>query len=362
MTALPPAPVRQLAAILGLFVLLQGWHMIETVLIAGRFIVIGDLLRSQLLIHACLAAALVLALARADAKVDRGAHSMRAYGEAIILASAGAAALQYVLHGLFDWTLRTAVNLDANRAHPVEALRVALTYLTWSTLGVYLWASHRERRLALERMGQAQLGRARLRRAVAESRLQSLQARVEPQFLFDVLRRVSRVSERDPSGALQLLERLVAFLRVTLPPSERPGSTLGRELALLTHALALHQGDAAATRLTVEVSAELLAAAVPPMLLMPLVQWMSAAAPAPPAAPLGAHVEARPGSGALELTITMTGPAPAADAEALRCLRDWLHAVFGERATLAVGLRSDSLPYLRMVLPDEHPTHPSSAS
>ena len=64
MTALPPAPVRQLAAMLGLFVLLQGWHMIETVLIAGRFIVIGDLLRSQLLIHACLAAALVLALAR----------------------------------------------------------------------------------------------------------------------------------------------------------------------------------------------------------------------------------------------------------------------------------------------------------
>ncbi|MCX7171557.1 MAG: histidine kinase, partial [Proteobacteria bacterium] len=56
-----------------------------------------------------------------------------------------------------------------------------------------------------------------LRRQVAEAQLQTLQAQVEPHFLFNTLAAVEHLTETDPPRATVMLQHLIAFLRGSLP-------------------------------------------------------------------------------------------------------------------------------------------------
>jgi LytS/YehU family sensor histidine kinase len=62
----------------------------------------------------------------------------------------------------------------------------------------------------------AELGRASLQQRLAEARLATLQARVDPDFLFQTLARLEQSYEADPDAADRLLDELIAFLRTAL--------------------------------------------------------------------------------------------------------------------------------------------------
>lgn len=108
--------------------------------------------------------------------------------------------------------------------------------------------------------------------AIAESRLQALQARIRPHFLFNTLNAVLSLIRKDPKRAEAALEDLAELFRTVM--ADNLGLiALGKELSLCRQYLNLEQlrlGE----RLRVDwrVDPELEQALVPPMLLQPLVE------------------------------------------------------------------------------------------
>jgi hypothetical protein len=83
-------------------------------------------------------------------------------------------------------------------------------------LAAAVYASQRRRARMLLALRAAELGRATSQQRLAEARLASLQARVEPDFLLQTLTRLEQSYAADPDAADRLLDELIAFLRGAL--------------------------------------------------------------------------------------------------------------------------------------------------
>jgi hypothetical protein len=134
-------------------------------------------------------------------------------------------------------------------------------------------------------LARAELERSRTTAGLEEARLQTLQGRIDPGLL---LRSMSALGERYRQGresAEQLLDALVAFLRLAMPGVRGAVSTLRDELALLrAHEELAALLDPGRARSVIEQSAWPHALLFPPLLLLPLVERLRAAQPsaAPP--------------------------------------------------------------------------------
>jgi signal transduction histidine kinase len=114
---------------------------------------------------------------------------------------------------------------------------------------------------------------AELRHAVLAAELKALQAQVEPHFLYNTLANTRYLARQDPERAAQMLEHLIAYLRSALPDMRSQDSTLAREFDLAGHYLALMAirfGERLQYRL--DCPSDLAGTAVPPLLLMTLVE------------------------------------------------------------------------------------------
>jgi signal transduction histidine kinase len=120
---------------------------------------------------------------------------------------------------------------------------------------------------------QAELDRARLAQQMDEARLQTLQAQIEPHFLFNTLATVRRLYQTDAPAAESMLDNLMRYLAVALPQMRANDSTLGRETALAEAYLGIQQMRMG-RRLgfAIEVPAELREASLPPMMLLTLAE------------------------------------------------------------------------------------------
>ena len=108
--------------------------------------------------------------------------------------------------------------------------------------------------------------------ALAEARLQALQARIRPHFLFNSLNAVLAIIRRDPKRAERALEDLADLFRSLLADNRqliamREEISLCRQYLNLEH---LRLGERLQVQWTVDPGAE--NALVPPMLLQPLVE------------------------------------------------------------------------------------------
>lgn len=104
--------------------------------------------------------------------------------------------------------------------HPVIWIR-GVFYRTWmllffSGLATAAYASQRRYARMLAAVRAAQLARATSQRHLADAKLVSLRARIEPDFLFDTLTKLERLYEADPASADRVLDELIAFLRRAL--------------------------------------------------------------------------------------------------------------------------------------------------
>lgn len=149
---------------------------------------------------------------------------------------------------------------------------------------------------------------ARLAQSLAEARLATLRAQLQPHFLFNTLNAITALVHHEPYTADRMLTRLAALLRSALrvPPGEE--HALRDELEVLDQYLdvmAMRFGD----RLAVEraIDPTLLGAAVPWMVLQPLVENALEHGLGERAAPGRVRIEAvREGSG-LRLTVADDG-------------------------------------------------------
>ena len=113
---------------------------------------------------------------------------------------------------------------------------------------------------------------SQLRRHALASRLAALQAQVDPALLFDALVAVEQAYDRRDPGASARLERLIRHLRVALPRLRDSGATLGGEAELIASYLDLLRDlNGQPPAFSCELGSRG-ATALPPMLLLPLVQ------------------------------------------------------------------------------------------
>ena len=180
-------------------------------------------------------------------------------------------------------------------------------------LALHLPAILRQARQA--RLHAASLERARQSAALAElsrqltvAELRTLQAQVEPHFLYNTLASVQYLVRHDPARADAMLTHLHDYLRNALPTMRAPQSTLRREFALARSYLALialRLGD----RLVVDVELPdaLAATPFPPLMLATLVENAVKHGVEPALAPVRVSVRAARVGGLLEVSVVDDG-------------------------------------------------------
>lgn len=111
-------------------------------------------------------------------------------------------------------------------------------------------------------------------RDVCETELRAVQARVDPDLLFDSLRGVDEAYLIDPALGQSRLEALIRFLRAALPGRNSGRSTVEHEKELAEAYVKLVAPEAStAPDLDFKASAAVLREVIPPMIVLPLVRW-----------------------------------------------------------------------------------------
>jgi hypothetical protein len=115
---------------------------------------------------------------------------------------------------------------------------------------------------------------ATLEKRLTESQMATLQAQIEPHFLFNTLALIGQLIETDPKEAARIHNHLIEYLRATLPQMRNGGgATLGKQVELSRAYLAIMQARMK-ERLAVgfDVPAHLEHAPFPPMMLLTLIE------------------------------------------------------------------------------------------
>jgi hypothetical protein len=272
-------PQVRAAMLLGLA--LTVWSFIvfmQPIILYAQSIPFGLMVLQTAIADQAKALCLLVAIVIADRAVDAGARRRRAY----LLAALAGCLAGIVVTEPFTWAWRTYMLPDlwpAKRAwlHGTRALIYhpifALTH--WLLVGsavVFLYADRRAARKTAQLLRDAELDRIRRSKLAIESRLQAMQARVEPQFLFNTLAQVERLYETEPKLAGRMLDDLIAYLRAAMPLMRDTASTVGQEIDLVRAYLDIARirlGD----RLAVQIDAPpgIRGLRMPPMMLLPLV-------------------------------------------------------------------------------------------
>jgi hypothetical protein len=145
------------------------------------------------------------------------------------------------------------------RSPPVAVLKIAV-FLLVAMAANWAWWRARLRRQLLE--GEA-----------LEARLRLLQGQIEPHLLFNTLANVQSLMDYDPPRAKRMLETFSGYLRAGLSQLRATDSTLGAELDMARNYLALMQirmDERLCIR--IEASDAARAAAMPTLMLQPLVE------------------------------------------------------------------------------------------
>jgi signal transduction histidine kinase len=294
-------------------------------------------------------------------------HGMLALFGAIVVPGFTACAVLLLARRRLGWTSATTLLLAATGAGAwavLPAYRSAL--LAWdvhalpdqqllacvfgvnvAALGIPLW-------LARTHAQAQQL--ADLRSAALAAELKALQAQVEPHFLYNTLANTRYLARHEPPRAVEMLEHLIAYLHSALPDMRSQTSTLGREFELADHYLALMAirfGERLHYR--VDCPSGLAAAAMPPLLLMTLVENA-----------VRHGVEPKPGSVRIAVTAVRRddvlsivvaddgagiGETTLGSGVGLRNLRQRIQALYGKRAAFVLRRTDEGMTEAVLTLP-----------
>jgi len=212
----------------------------------------------------------------------------------------------------------------------------------------------------------AELARARASRKVLASRLAAMQAQVEPRLLLVTLEQAEALCNHPETAAgAKMIDCLIGYLRTALPELRGDRSTLGREAQLARRYLELVQlGMGGRFRFAIDVPSELADFAMPPMVLLPLIERPLRSSGAVQL-PARIDVIARSDGNQVRVTVTDDGVAPGDgpdNAAHFSALRMRLEANFGESARLHV-VRHDGRGVTTVIeLPHERERPPPSTN
>jgi hypothetical protein len=297
--------------------------------------------------------ALLFAILVADEVADRLRRPWVAYAIAII----GAAAAGELALGLVDWLLGIRFDLlrlidDGDSSGYLVLLWRFSHFALITGLITFVYVQQRAALRSAAALHGLQLRSAELSRRTLESRLQAMQARVDPQFLFDTLARVEQLRDREPAKADRVLDDLIVYLRAVLPLVKETASTLATEFDLLRAYLNIVRAGRTGLSFDLSLPEALAAMRIPPMLLLPLVEPFVARSGDVPARSLNVGIAARRDD---ELAITVVARdmalATGAIDAAVDRIRERLAALFGTSASLAVRQNAPGSVEARLEIP-----------
>ena len=164
---------------------------------------------------------------------------------------------------------------------------------------------------------QRALREAQLETRLVEAQLQMLRHQLHPHFLFNTLHAISTLMHRDLSAAERMLVRLGDLLRMTLDTAARTEIRLAEEIEFLEKYVQIEQarlGDRLTTRFDIET--DVLDAAVPALILQPLVENAVEHGIAPLGVPGRIAVSAQREGEMLIMMVDDSGPGPSERATA----------------------------------------------
>jgi hypothetical protein len=270
----------------------------------------------------------VFAMRVADRAVADGVPRLAAYGTAVV---------SVILLGV--WVIGPLmfplIGGDPEWG-PQQDLFLACGYLLPFSIATAAYADWRRTQDTLARVQAAEVGRARQEQLVQAARLLALQARVEPQFLFDSLQRVRSLIDQSTEAAERLLGDLIALLRAMQPAAGATASTLAREFALVeAYARASEVAALQPPRLLMEALDDAAAARFAPLVLLPALRRLVGDAP-----DAGWQVGAMQVDGRLRLVIAPTADLHSASTALqsfeIKPLHERVVAVHGPDARMAV--------------------------
>jgi hypothetical protein len=307
----------------------EAWDPIPP-LLAGSWLVTG--------------LALIYCVLVADEAFDDGVSPLRAYGTVVAVL----VVFFPSLNRMYFSVLFERERFPGMDEGSVQLLWWSLVALYQGGFGLTIYAYWRVGQRAMRRVQAAEAERLRNEHRVQTAQLLALQSRVDPQLLFDALRRVGELHVRDADAADVLLADMIALLRSMQPSAGIDTSTVEREFGMVRAWVRLMR-SAGHEEMRVESSAAsgAMQAGIAPMLVLPMLRAVLAV---PGAALRSWQLSAAVAEGHLVVALG----ADNADAHAtlgepdLAALRDRLARLYGPSAGLTV---SDRLASLTLYLP-----------
>jgi LytS/YehU family sensor histidine kinase len=185
---------------------------------------------------------------------------------------------------------------------------------------------------------------AEARRLAAQAHLSSLEARVQPHFLFNTLNSIAALIPQDPVGAEKMTTQLASLLRSSLDAGPSPVVSLDQELTHVRDYLDIERVRfGARLDYAVDVADGIGNALVPRFALQTLVENSVKYAVAPSRSGATIRVLAQRAPRGLTLAVLDNGPGFAVDDlppnHGLALLRERLSLTFGDRGRLRIESR-----------------------
>lgn len=241
------------------------------------------------------------------------------------------------------WIGLTVLGVDVGRivhGAPRVVVAIVIVSIIFSTFW-YRYLAGKTRLARAEAESERERAKAvELQRQAIDAQLRSLQAQIEPHFLFNTLANVVCLIDTAPDKARLMLERLIELLRASLAASRSERTTLGQETALIAaylDILRIRMGERLSY--TIDVPPELMNVGIPPLSLQPLVENSIKHGLEPKLEGGSVHLIARTANGALQLDVEDDGlgfsPHPGTGV-GLTNLRDRISSLYGARARLVI--------------------------
>ena len=172
-----------------------------------------------------------------------------------------------------------------------------------------------------------------------ESRLQAMQARVEPQFLFNTLARIKQLHDANAAFGDRMLDDLIVYLRAAMPGMRDSSSTLAREIELARAYLNIVKIQLADRfGFTIDVPDGIGESRFPPMMLLPLIDHAISLDAGQRNIERTLRISSAMSGGRLSIEIADSGAgfAPDAGRAGMASIRERLAALYGEDASLVL--------------------------
>ena len=301
----------------------------------AQYIFVGDEMK---------AFGLLLTIVAVDGLTGKDSDRREVYGLALLLYVATILPLNTIVIASLILTLEDPMAKPVGRfgfflANYFEVLMIA---------GAVTWVINDRRKAQRERnrMHAAELSRIEAERQSVESDLQAMQARVEPQFLFNTLAHVKRAYVQDPAQGAQVLDALIAYLRAAMPKMRDTSSTVEQEFDLVRAYLEIVKVRLA-TRLAFVIAApddHLGNARMPAMLMLPLVDHAIANCVGEWHSTGSIHLRVEAADGKIRFLLSRTGTNDLGDDD---------ERVLAIRERLAVLYAGDANLVMRRMEPDQ---------